>query len=132
MPAVAPAVVASPDRRLAWLQAVLGAAVVAAVPVADPAGRLLLIAAGAVLVVLAGRDLLLRPVLAADAGGLRVVDGWTTRALPWSQVHGLRVVTDRRAPLLELDLGVSVVVLSRRRLGRAPDVVLDELRALVP
>jgi hypothetical protein len=37
------------------------------------------------------------------------------------------VITDRRTPLLELDLDHTVVVLSRRRLGTAPYLVLEEL-----
>jgi hypothetical protein len=45
-------------------------------------------------------------------------------------VTRLRVVTDRRAPLLEVDLEHRVLVLSRGRLGRSPHEVLDELEAL--
>lgn len=123
---------ASPDRRLIWLQLGLAVCLLAAVAVADPAGRLLLVPAGLLLLVLGARDLLLRPVLTADPTGLRVVQGWSRREVPWSTVAGLRVVTDRRAPLLELDLGDTVVVLSRSRLGRAPYLVLAELEACRP
>ena len=74
--------------------------------------------------------LALRPVLRADTAGLEVVVGLRRRQLSWPEVHGLRVVDDRRTPLLEVDLGSTLVVLTRRRLGRPPDVVLDELLAL--
>ena len=123
---------ASPDHRLTWLQVGLAAALLAVVPVVDPAGRLLLVAAGLLLGALGVRDLVLRPVLVADATGLRLVQGLTRRQVPWSSVEGMRVVTDRRAPLLELDLGQTVVVLSRSRLGRAPYLVLADLEAARP
>jgi len=97
---------------------------------ADPAGALLLIPAGLFLLALAGRDLVQRPVLSADRAGLTIVTGWRRRSVTWPQVERLRVVTDRRAALLELDLGETVVVLTRRRLGRTPYAVLDELDAL--
>lgn len=122
-------VYASPDGRWTWLQVGLAAALLTAVPWADPAGRLLLVPAGLLLAALGVRDLVLRPVLAADATGLRLVQGLHHREVPWSSVEGMRVVTDRRAPLLELDLGRTVVVLSRSRLGRAPYLVLADLEA---
>lgn len=123
---------ASPDRRLSWLQLGLALCLLAAVVVTDPIGRLLLVPAGLLLLTLSVRDLLLRPVLTADPTGLRVVQGWRWREVPWSTIEGLRVVTDRRATLLELDLGDTVVVLSRSRLGRAPYLVLAELQACRP
>lgn len=97
---------------------------------ADPAGRLLAFPAAVLLLVLALRDLALRPVLAADGDGLQVVSGVRRLHLSWEQVHGLRVVTDRRADLLEVDLGSTVVVLGRARLGAAPQDVLAALSAL--
>ena len=48
----------------------------------------------------------------------------------WPAVERLRVVTDRRTPLLEIDLGGTLVVLGHVRLGRAPADVLAELLAL--
>lgn len=124
---------ASPDRRLSWLQLALAVGLLAAaVSVVDPTGRLLLVPAGLLLLVLGLRDVLLSPVLTAGPAGLQVVQGWSRHDVPWSAVEGLRVVTDRRAPLLELDLGDTVVVLSRSRLGRAPYLVLAELEACRP
>lgn len=90
-------------------------------------GRLLALPAGLVLAGLGLRDLLLRPVLCADADGVDVVVGLHRTRCPWSDVQRLRVVRDRRTPLLELDLGGALVVLSRQRLGRPPDMVIAEL-----
>ena len=73
------------------------------------------------------RDLLLRPVLRADAQGLAVVSGVRRLHLTWSQVDDVSVVTDRRSPLLQPDLDSSLVVLGRTRLGRSPYEVLEEL-----
>lgn len=98
---------------------------------ADPAGRLLAWPAALLLLAVAGRDLLLRPVLRADAAGVEVVTGLRRRAVAWSDVERVRVVTDRRAPLLELDLGDTLVLLSRLRLGRPPEAVAAELSALL-
>ncbi len=122
--------IAGPGRTSSVLLLLLAVGLLTGTVVADPAGRLLLVAAGLWLTVLAGRDLLLRPVLAADATGLRLVDGWRRVEVAWSQVDGIGLVTDRRAPLVELDLGDRLVVLSRRRLGRPPQQIVAELTAL--
>ncbi|MDP9497853.1 MAG: PH domain-containing protein, partial [Actinomycetota bacterium] len=82
------------------------------------------------LLAVAGRDLLLRPALRADAAGIVVVTGLRRRAVAWTEVERVQVVTDRRAPLLELDLGDTLVLLSRLRLGRPPEAVAAELSAL--
>ncbi len=97
---------------------------------ADPAGRLLALPAAFVLAGLALRDLLLRPVLLADSRGLDVVTGLRRLRVPWDRVDRVRVVTDRRTPVLEIDLSDAVVVLSRLRLGRPPADVLADLLAL--
>jgi hypothetical protein len=76
------------------------------------------------------RDLLLSPVLTADADGLLVVDGVRRVRAGWSEVERLRTVQDRRTPLLELDLGDRVVVLTARRLGAPVDEVLEALEEL--
>lgn len=96
----------------------------------DAGGRLLAWSAAAVLIGAGVRALLLRPVLRADASGLSVVDGLRRTTVSWAQVEGMRVVRDRRTPLLELDLGRALVVLSRSRLGRPPTDVLADLSAL--
>lgn len=119
-----PSVVASGVLAAAGLLlAVTGAA-------ADPTGRLLAWPAALLLLAVAGRDLLLRPALCADSAGIEVVTGLRRRAVAWADVERVRVVTDRRAPLLELDLGDTLVLLSRLRLGRPPHAVPAELSAL--
>ncbi len=94
---------------------------------ADAGGRVLVLPAAALLLGLGVRDLVLRPVLQADQRGVRVVSGVRRVHADWADVERLRVVTDRRTPVLELDLGHAVVVLGRLRLGRAPADVLAEL-----
>ncbi len=121
---------AGPGRTGSVLLLLAAVGLLAGATAADPAGRLLLVAAALWLAVLAGRDLLLAPVLDADLEGLRVVDGWRRLEVAWSGVEDVRLVTDRRAPLVELDLGDRLVVLSRRRLARLPSEVVDELTAL--
>ena len=122
----------APARAVGWLE-VLAAVVVAGAALGlDVLGQLLALPAALLLLGVGLRDLLLRPTLAADADGLTVVNGARHVAATWAEVERLRVVTDRRAPLLEIDLGEAVVVLPRRRLGAAPAVVLDELTALRP
>lgn len=123
---------AGPARAAGVLQVALGLALLAGTAAADPVGRVLLVPAGVALLASGLRDLLLAPVLRATGAGLDVVDGLRRRHLAWSQVEDLRVVTDRRAPLLEVDAGDHVVVLSRRRLGASPYQVLEDLQALRP
>jgi hypothetical protein len=106
------------------MELVLGLALLAGTTLADPVGRLLLLVAGAVALLVGARDLLLRPVLSADDSGLTVVDGLRWRTAPWGTVAALAVITDRRTPLLSVDLGDTLIVLSRRRLGAAPADVL--------
>ena len=121
---------AGPGRAGGVLLLLTAVGLLAGATVADPAGRLLLVPAALGLTVLAGRDLLLTPVLDADTEGLRVVDGWRRIEVAWSRVEDVRLVTDRRAPLVELDLGDRIVVLSRRRLARSPRDIVDELTVL--
>lgn len=122
------AVVAAGPTRAAGAALLLAAAVLVAVAAAaDTPGRLLALPAALVLAGLGLRDLLLRPVLRADTEALEVVVGLRRHRFAWSQVQRLRLVTDRRTPLLELDLGDTLVVLTRARLGRPPDLVLAEL-----
>jgi hypothetical protein len=123
---------AGPPSWQGWGQLALAALLLAGVPLADPVGRVLLLPAAVLLVVLGSRDLVLAPVLTADHQGLTVVDGFRRRTATWGHLRHARVVTDRRAPLLELDLDDVVVVLSRRRLGQPPALALQQLEALRP
>jgi hypothetical protein len=76
-------------------------------------------------------DVLLRPRLAADPGGLQVRTLAVRRRLPWSALR--RVDVDERARYgltartLELDAGDTLVVLGRRALGEDPRDVADAL-----
>ena len=121
---------AGPSRAEAV--AVLALAVVLAVlaTTTDITGTLLCAPAAAVAAILGLRDLLLVPVLRADADGLSVVSGLRRRLLGWDEVTSLRTVTDRRAVLLEIELDDDVLLLSRGRLGRDPRDVLEPLRQL--
>ena len=122
--------VLGPPRQITGLLALLAAAFAVGAAVADPAARVPLVPGALIAAVAAGRDLVLRPVLRADQQGLTLLATWRQVSVPWSGVAAMTVRTDRRTPVLDLDLGVTVVVLSRVRLGRAPSAVLAELRAL--
>lgn len=130
MTAGPPSLIAGPPAASPWLMATLAAGLLAAATVVDPAGRFLLVPAAVLLGALAARDLLLGPTLVANAVTLTVVDGFRKITACWPDVERLRVVTDRRAPLLELDLGSRLVVLSRRRLGGPPSLILSQLETL--
>ncbi|MCW2605705.1 MAG: Bacterial domain [Frankiales bacterium] len=122
---------AGPSRPAAVALLGLAAVLLVVGVVTDPAGALLALPAAAVAALLGLRDLLLVPVLHADAAGLRLVTGLQRRQLAWAEVQGLRVVTDRRALLLEVEAADErVVLLSRSRLGRDPRDVLEELQRL--
>lgn len=118
-----------PPRRAYGLG---GFAVVLAVVaiLSDPAGRLLALPAAAAVLVLAIRDLRSGPLLVADARGVEVLQGLHRIRVPWSEVERMRVLRDRRSELLELDIGRTVALLSRQRLGRLPDDVLSDLLAV--
>ena len=118
-------------RQAAALLAVAGALALLGLA-ADAGGRVLAWPAAVLLSATALRDLLLGPALRADRDHVVVVSGWRTTAVPWSAVDRLRVVTDRRAPLLEVDAGDVLLLLSRWHLGRPPALVLDELSHLAP
>ena len=122
-------VVAAPRRLARGLLA--AAAVLAVVTVlSDPAGRLLAAPAALGALVLGVRDLRAGPVLVAGADGVTVDTGWRRMQATWPEVERMRVVRDRRAELLELDLGRTVVLLSRTRLNRLPADVLTDLLAV--
>lgn len=122
--------VIGPAARVGALE--VGAAVVllAGLTLVDRLGQLLLALGAAVVLAVGLRDLLLRPTLVVDRDGLILIDGLARVQAPWADVERLRIVTDRRTPLLEIDLGARVVVLGRRRLGAAPYLVLEELEAM--
>ncbi len=118
-----------------------GVLLVLAAATLDAGGRVLVGGAGVLLLALALRDVVLRPRLSADTGGVvvRTLTGRTR--LPWP---GLRVrLRDTRrlgvrSRLLELDTatgpddGGTLVLLGRRDLGTDPDAVAQVLEALRP
>ena len=113
-----------------WGQLGLAAVLLALLPVVDRLGWVLLVPTAGCALASGLRDLLLVPVLSADSDGLALVDGVRRVAAGWDEVERVRTVRDRRVPLLELDLGRTVVVLSARRLGAPVDDVRDELDRL--
>ncbi|MGR7024596.1 PH domain-containing protein [Geodermatophilus sp. URMC 62] len=107
----------------------------------DVVGRVLVGAAGLLLLGLAVRDVALRPRLSAGDGGVEVRTLTGRTRLPWP---GLRVrlrTTSRlgvRSRLLELDTAGgpdddgTLVLLGRRDLGTDPAAVAQALQALRP
>jgi hypothetical protein len=122
-------VVPVPRRRAYGLLAFSGVLLVVAL-LSDPAGRLLALPAAAIVLALGLRDLRSGPLLHADEVGVDVLQGLRRVRAPWAEVERMRVVRDRRAELLELDLGGTIALLSRQRLGRLPEDVLTDLITL--
>lgn len=116
----------APARLASSLLLLAGVALLALVVPAPPLGRVLIVPAALAVTALGLRDLLAFPTLEADAAGITVA----RQTYAWMDVAGVRVITDRRTPLLELDLDHTLVVLSRRRLGLAPYLVLEQLDSL--
>jgi hypothetical protein len=112
-----------------------------ALVVLDTPGRVLVGAGAVLLLVLAARDVLARPRLAAGPDGVDVRTWTRGRHLPWSGLR-VRVRESRRLGLrgrtLELDTAAGpdddgvLVVLGRRDLGADPEEVARALRALHP
>jgi hypothetical protein len=122
--------VIAPLRRLGFGLLALSVVLVVVTLLSDPAGRLLTAPAAVAALVLAVRELRAGPVLSADASGFAARQGWRRVSAPWAAVERMRVVRDRRAELLEVDVGRTVVLLSRTRLGRLPEDVLADLQTL--
>ncbi|MDT7538533.1 MAG: hypothetical protein QOI82_2118 [Actinomycetota bacterium] len=122
-------VIPVPRRRAYGLFALTAVLLVVSV-LSDSAGRLLTAPAALVTLALALRDLTSGPVLRADAQGVAVLQGMRTITAGWDRVERIRVVKDRRTEMLELDLGTTLALLSRNRLGRLPEEVLTDLLAV--
>jgi hypothetical protein len=118
--------IAVPRQRAYGLLALCAILLVVAA-LSDAAGRLLALPAAVAVLALAVRDLRAGPLLHADAVGVEVLQGVRRLRVPWASVERMRVVRDRRTELLELDLGTTLALLSRQRLGRLPDDVLTDL-----
>jgi hypothetical protein len=121
--------------------AVVGLGLALAALLVDPIGRVLVGAAALLVLVLAGRDALLRPRLSAGPDGVVVHSLGGRQQLPWP---GLRIAVRAskrwgvRSRTLELDTAAGpddegvLVVLGRRDLGADPDEVARALRAMAP
>jgi hypothetical protein len=116
------------------LAAAAGVLLLALTAYTDAPGRILGVAAGLGLLALAGSDLVWRPRLAVDEGGLSVHTPGRRLRLPWDRVTDIRV--DQRQHLgltnrtLEIDAGDKLVVLGRRSLGTDPREVAATLATL--
>ena len=122
--------VIDPVRRLGYGLLLLAVALAVVAVLADSAGRLLAGPAALVALCAAVRELRGGPLLVADSARVVVRQGWRSVAAPWPQVERMRVIKDRRAELLEIDIGHTVLLLSRARLGRYPADVLTDLLAI--
>jgi hypothetical protein len=121
--------------------AVLGLGLALAVVFLDAAGQVLVGAGAALLLLLAARDLLARPRLAAGPDGVDVRSLTGGTHVPWARLR-VRVRETRRLGVrgrtLELDTASGpeddgvLIVLSRRDLGADPDEVARALRGLDP
>ncbi|TDC77580.1 PH domain-containing protein [Micromonospora sp. KC606] len=85
----------------------------------------------------ASRDLLAPVRLAADAGGVTVIQGFAgRRRLPWAAVETIGVTRRSRfglaAETLEIDAGKSLHLFGRYDLDAPPDEVAETLRAARP
>jgi hypothetical protein len=120
--------------------ATVGLCLALAVLFVDAPGRVLVGAGAVLLLMVAVRDVLARPRLAAGPDGVDV-RGWTRgQHLPWPGLR-VRVRETRRLGVrgrtLELDSAAGpddgvLVVLGRRDLGADPEEVARALRALDP
>ena len=117
-------------RQVGYGLLALAAVLALATVLSDPAGRLLTGPAVLGALVLSLRDLRGGELLSADADGLVVRDGWRRHVALWPEVERMRVLRDRRTEMLELDIGRTVVLLTRNRLGRLPEDVLTDLLAV--
>lgn len=125
------------ERKTTILKAVAaGVFVVLAVFVAsDVPGRVLGFGVAAALTAFVVRDLVAPVRLAADAQGVTVVTGFSSRRqIPWSEVERVRVDTQRRLgrriELLEIDTAERLHLLSASDLGTDCDEVADALTTL--
>jgi hypothetical protein len=109
----------------------------AALVVDNESQTLVLLVAAAGAAAYAGRDLLARERLRADADEIVAVRGYSSRrVLAWSEIERIRVyATSRlgtRSEMLEVDTGDEIFLFSRFDLGVDPDEALGALEAVRP
>lgn len=126
-----------PDRRLTAAYA-CGAfvGVVATALTPDAAGRILFGIAAIIFVGYALTDVVYSPRLVATAHGLRIHTPTLSGDFAWSDVHSVRADSRQRAGLrlvtLEIDVGDSLAVFSRRALGADPETAARQIRLVRP
>ena len=135
--AAAPVARFVPDRRFT-AAAAAGAAVaaIAAALTGDAGGRLLWSLAAVLLLAYTVSDLVFSPRVEASVDGLTIRSPLTRVAVPWTEVESVRPDTRARWGLrsttLEIDAGATLVVLSRRALGRDPAEAAELILAFRP
>ena len=75
-----------PDRGWVWAQLAAAALLLALIPFVDRLGWVILVPTAGYVAASGLRDLLLSPVLTADAEGIAVVDGVHRVAVGWERV----------------------------------------------
>jgi hypothetical protein len=102
----------------------------------DPAGRLLVGLAGALLLILGAYDTFFTPRLIASRAGLVVRTAGGRTEIPWTSIEELRLDERSRLGLssrtIEIDAGSALVVLGRHSLGREPREVYGLVSAFKP
>ncbi len=126
-----------PDRRFTAGAAVgTVVAAIAAAVTGDAAGRLLWLLAAVLLLAYTVTDLVFSPRVEASLAGLTIRSPLTRVAVPWAEVESVRPDTRARWGLrsttLEIDAGATLVVLSRRALGRDPAEAAELILAFRP
>ena len=126
-----------PDRRLTAACALgVVVAAVAALVTADPAGRLLLVGAGLVLLAYVVTDVVFAPRITAGPDGLVLNAPFAQARVSWAEVASIRADTRQRLGLrssaLEIDAGPVLALFSRRALAADPGAVAALLGALDP
>jgi hypothetical protein len=116
-----------------WLAALL--ALVGAFTYDDRLGAVLFGVATILLVLLSAHGMLVRPRLAADAGGVHIRTARGQVDLGWPETHATLRTTQRLgrdSPTLEIAAGDRLFVFGRLELGTDPRDVLDALTTLQP
>lgn len=132
--AVGPAARFVPDRRYTGLAAAgFAVAVAVAVMSSDAPGRLLAGIAAVLLLGYVAADLIFSPRLTASPEGLQIRSPELQTSVPWQDVVSVRADVRARYGLrsttLEVDIGHTVAVFSRRAIGVDPTEAVARINA---
>jgi hypothetical protein len=122
-------------NRLIALSLVVGAVLFigTAIGTGDRSGRLIYLAAGLLLAVVAASDLIFRVRLVVSSAGISVHAPTTRLRIDWADIDIVRVDERSRLGLsartLEIDAGEQLVLLSQRSLGQDARTVAAEIDA---